>query len=120
MRVTSGAKTFHSTTTGFGRWRHQRTSAIPPPISPAPSTPTLRKVRLAKPDGRRARSLARAMLRPSVRVIWRDPAIRALFLATTTLMFCMSFMASLYTLFALSFLGLSPAELGVTIGFGGT
>ena len=58
-------------------------------------------------------------VRTGVRVIWRDPAIRALFLATTTLMFCMSFMASLYTLFALSFLGLSPAELGVTIGFGG-
>ena len=31
----------------------------------------------------------------------------------------MSFMASLYTLFALSDLGLSPAELGVTIGCGG-
>ena len=58
-------------------------------------------------------------VRTGVRAIWRDPAIRALFLATTTLMFCMSFMASLYTLFALSFLGLSPAELGVTIGFGG-
>jgi MFS family permease len=58
-------------------------------------------------------------VRTGVRVIWRDPAIRALFLATTTLMFYMSFMASLYTLFALSFLGLSPAELGVTIGFGG-
>ena len=34
------------------------------------------------------------------------PTVRALFLATATLTFCMSFMASLYTLFALSDLGL--------------
>ena len=47
------------------------------------------------------------------------PRVRALFLATATLTFCMSFMASLYTLFALSDLALSPAELGVTIGCGG-
>ena len=45
--------------------------------------------------------------------------MRALFLATATLTFCMSFMASLYTLFALADLGLSAAELGVTIGCGG-
>ena len=45
--------------------------------------------------------------------------VRALFLATATLTFCMSFMASLYTLFALSDLGLSPAALGLTIGCGG-
>jgi predicted MFS family arabinose efflux permease len=31
----------------------------------------------------------------------------------------MSFMASLYTLFALSYLGLTPTELGITIGCGG-
>ena len=52
-------------------------------------------------------------------MVWRNATIRALFLATATLTFCMSFMASLYTLFALSDLGLSPAELGVTIGCGG-
>ncbi len=57
--------------------------------------------------------------RMGIRVVWRDPAIRALFLATATLVFCMSFMASLYTLFALSDLGLSPAQLGITIGCGG-
>jgi predicted MFS family arabinose efflux permease len=45
--------------------------------------------------------------------------VRALFLATATLTFCMSFMASLYTLYALTDLGLSPAALGVTIGCGG-
>ena len=58
-------------------------------------------------------------VRTGIRVVWRDAAIRALFLATATLSFCMSFMASLYTLFALSHLGLSPAQLGVTIGCGG-
>ncbi len=58
-------------------------------------------------------------VRTGVRVVWRDPAIRALFLATATLTFCMSFMASLYTLYSLSDLGLSPAQLGVTIGCGG-
>ena len=58
-------------------------------------------------------------VRTGIRVVWRNAAIRALFLATATLCFCMSFMASLYTLFALSHLGLSPAQLGITIGFGG-
>ena len=45
--------------------------------------------------------------------------MRALFLATATMTFCMSFMASLYTLFALSDLGLTPTQLGITIGCGG-
>jgi Major Facilitator Superfamily len=58
-------------------------------------------------------------VRTGVRAIWRNPAVRALFVATATLSFCMSFMASLYTLFALSHLGLTPTELGITIGCGG-
>jgi MFS family permease len=58
-------------------------------------------------------------VRTGVRVVWRDAAIRSLFLATATLTFCMSFMASLYTLYALSDLGFGPAQLGVTIGCGG-
>ena len=58
-------------------------------------------------------------VRTGMRVVWRNATVRALFLATATLTFCMSFMASLYTLFALSDLGLSAAELGVTIGCGG-
>jgi len=58
-------------------------------------------------------------VRTGIRVVARNGTVRALFLATATLTFCMSFMASLYTLFALSDLGLSPAELGVTIGCGG-
>jgi predicted MFS family arabinose efflux permease len=58
-------------------------------------------------------------VRTGIGVVWRDPALRALFLATATLTFCMSFMAALYTLFALSHLGLTPAQLGVTIGCGG-
>jgi len=58
-------------------------------------------------------------VRTGIRVVWREPAIRALFLATATLAFCMSFMASLYTLYCLSVLGLTPTQLGVTIGCGG-
>jgi predicted MFS family arabinose efflux permease len=58
-------------------------------------------------------------LRWGLHVVWRDPAVRALLLATATLTLCFSFMASLYTLYALRDLGLSPAELGVVIGCGG-
>ena len=58
-------------------------------------------------------------VRTGIRVVWRDAAIRALFIATATLAFCMSFMASLYTLYALSDLGLTPTQLGITIGCGG-
>lgn len=58
-------------------------------------------------------------VRTGIRVVWRDAAIRALFLATAMLSFCMSFMASLYTLYALSDLGLTPTQLGITIGCGG-
>jgi predicted MFS family arabinose efflux permease len=58
-------------------------------------------------------------LRWGLHIVWRDPAVRALFLATATLTLCFSFMASLYTLYALRDLGLSPAELGVVIGCGG-
>jgi Na+/melibiose symporter-like transporter len=58
-------------------------------------------------------------VRTGIRVVWRNAAIRALFLATATLAFCMSFMASLYTLYCLSDLGLTPTQLGITIGCGG-
>ena len=58
-------------------------------------------------------------VRTGIRVVWRNATVRALFLATATLTFCMSFMASLYTLYALSELKLTAAQLGVTIGCGG-
>lgn len=58
-------------------------------------------------------------VRTGIHVVWGDPAIRALFIAAATTTLFGSFMASLYTLFALSDLGLSPTELGVTIGCGG-
>ena len=60
-----------------------------------------------------------ADLRRGLHVVWRDGAIRALFLATATLTLCFSFMASLYTLYALRDLLLTPAELSVVIGCGG-
>jgi hypothetical protein len=56
--------------------------------------------------------------RTGIRVVWRDPAIRALFPATALLTLVMSFMASLYTLYALIDLKLTPTQLGITIGCG--
>lgn len=58
-------------------------------------------------------------VRTGIRVVWRDPAIRALFVATAMMTLFGSFMASLYTLYALSDLGLSPTQLGIAIGCGG-
>ena len=52
-------------------------------------------------------------------LVWRHPLLRPLFLSTTLLTFFMSFMASLYTLFALQTLHLSPGVLGLVIGCGG-
>jgi MFS family permease len=58
-------------------------------------------------------------VRIGIGVVWRAPAIRALFIAAATTTLFGSFMASLYTLFALRDLGLTPTELGVAIGCGG-
>ncbi len=58
-------------------------------------------------------------VRTGIRVVWRTPAIRTLFCAMTMFTLCGSFMASLYTLYALRELGLSPAQLGLAIGCGG-
>jgi MFS family permease len=58
-------------------------------------------------------------VRVGLHVVWRDRAIRALLLATGTMTLCFSFMASLYTLYALHDLALTPAELGLVIGCGG-
>jgi MFS family permease len=60
-----------------------------------------------------------ADVRTGIHVVWRDPAIRALFVASATMTLFGSFMAALYTLFALRELGLTPTQLGITIGFGG-
>ncbi len=57
--------------------------------------------------------------RTGIHVVWRDPAVRALFIASATMTLFGSFMASLYTLFALRDLALTPTELGIAIGCGG-
>ena len=58
-------------------------------------------------------------VRTGIHVVWRDRAIRALFISAATMTLFGSFMAALYTLFALETLGLTPAALGITIGCGG-
>jgi Na+/melibiose symporter-like transporter len=58
-------------------------------------------------------------VRTGIRVVWRTAAVRTLFCAMTMFTLCGSFMASLYTLYALRDLGLSPAQLGIAIGCGG-
>jgi predicted MFS family arabinose efflux permease len=57
--------------------------------------------------------------RIGIHVVWRTPPVRAMFLATIAFTLCGSFLASLYTLFALRELGLTPTQLGLAIGFGG-
>jgi len=52
-------------------------------------------------------------------LVWRHPLLRPLFLSSTLLIFFMSFMAPLYTLFGLETLHLSPGVLGLVIGCGG-
>ncbi len=58
-------------------------------------------------------------VRTGVGVVWRTPPVRTLFCAMTIFTLCGSFMASLYTLFALRELGMSPTQLGIAIGCGG-
>ena len=57
--------------------------------------------------------------RTGICVVWRTPAVRTLFCAMTMFTLCGSFMASLYTLYALRELGLSPTQLGIAISCGG-
>jgi len=78
--------------------------------------------RIRKPEAR-PRAAAHTSfvddVRTGIHVVWTTPPIRTLFCAMTLFTLCGSFMASLYTLFALRDLGLSPAQLGVAIGCGG-
>ena len=57
--------------------------------------------------------------RGGLSLVWRHPLLRPLFLSTMLLTLFMSFMAPLYTLFALETLKMSPGVLGMVIGCGG-
>ena len=57
--------------------------------------------------------------RDGAALVLRDPLLRALFASTMLLTLFMSFMAPLYTLFALRTLGMDPGMLGLVIGVGG-
>lgn len=54
-----------------------------------------------------------------IRLSWRDPRIRALFVTGATNGVFYGFFAALYILFAVRVLGLTTSQLGVTIAFGG-
>jgi predicted MFS family arabinose efflux permease len=78
--------------------------------------------RIRKTETVRAPAAATSFIddvRTGIRVVWGTSAVRTLFCAMTLFTLCGSFMASLYTLFALRDLGLSPAQLGIAIGCGG-
>ena len=74
--------------------------------------------RVAPVDVRHSASLLRESL-DGLHLVWRHPLLRRLLLSTTLLTLFMNFMASLYTLYALRTLNLSPALLGLVIGCGG-
>lgn len=78
--------------------------------------------RIRKEESIRAPAAATSFIddvRTGVRIVWRTPAVRTLFCAMTLFTLCGSFMASLYTLYALRELGMSPTQLGMAIGCGG-
>ena len=71
----------------------------------------------ATTNGRPPSLIAEA--RQGLAVVWESPLLRSLLMSTTLLTFSTSFLASLYTLFALKTLGLTPGVLGLVIGCGG-
>ena len=52
-------------------------------------------------------------------LVWSHPLLKRLLLSTTLLTLFMNFMASLYTLYALRTLNLTPGLLGLVVGCGG-
>ena len=74
--------------------------------------------RAATLDVTQSASLLREAL-DGLHLVWRHPLLRRLLLSTTLLTLFMNFMASLYTLYALRTLNLTPGLLGLVIGCGG-
>ena len=74
------------------------------------------------PAARALVSAAPSLLREArdgATLVLRDPLLRALFASTMLMTMSTSFMAPLYTLFALDTLRMSPGMLGLVIGAGG-
>ena len=74
--------------------------------------------RAAALNSPKPRSLLREA-RDGLDLVWRNPLLKRLLLSTTLLTLFMNFMASLYTLYALRTLNLTPGLLGLVIGCGG-
>jgi hypothetical protein len=76
----------------------------------------------AQPDAATPESPPASLLRAArdgAALVLRDPLLRALFLATMLMTASTSFLAPLYTLFALETLRMTPGMLGLVIGAGG-
>ena len=68
------------------------------------------------------RSLRKSVIREAeegIRVVWHDPTLRALVACSTTFRLAGGVFASMYMLFAVRDLGLSPTAAGVIAGCGG-
>ena len=71
------------------------------------------------PAATERRSHLLADLRAGVGIIWANPLLRPLFLTAAASNLFIYFFASLYVVFAIRALGLTPALLGVTVAVGG-
>jgi len=82
---------------------------------------TLTWIRTPEPEPH-PRSLRRSAIQEAVEgisVVWHDPTLRALVACSTTFRLAGGVFASMYMLFAVRDLGLSPAAAGVIAGCGG-
>jgi MFS family permease len=71
------------------------------------------------PAAAQAKGHLLADLRAGTAIIWASPLLRPLFLTAATGNLFIYFFASLYVVFAIRSLGLTPALLGVTVAVGG-
>lgn len=82
---------------------------------------TLRWIRTPEPEPqpRSARESAIQEAVEGIGVVWRDPTLRALIACSTTFRLAGGVFASMYMLFAVRDLGISPTAAGVIAGCGG-
>lgn len=75
--------------------------------------------RTEPPPAERGNTHMLAEIRDGLRTSWRNPYLRAMALRSATAALFMGFFASLYPLFTVKVLGLTPAVIGVVVATGG-